>query len=120
MMKMDSIQQGRFTVVFPDAEQLNADNIDDFKEALQSFAAKADLLAVDMRRIKVVDSSGLGALIWAKRFLGECQGVKAGDLYLIGIQPKARFMLRLVRMEKVFILVDDLDALKRIEPGDEG
>lgn len=69
-------------------------------------------IAVDISQVKLVDSGGLGALVALLKNVMSHQG----KLALVGMHKSVRMMFELSRMDRQFLLVDDvpkaLDALR--------
>ncbi len=56
-------------------------------------------LIMDMSLVEFVDSSGLGALVSVLKALGTPSSVE-----LTNLQPRVRTMLKLTRMDQVFVI----------------
>ncbi len=66
----------------------------------------ADRLVIDMSRLKMIDSSGLGALV-----VGLKQArASGGDLRLCGVANEVKTVLRLTRLERMFTVYPDREA----------
>lgn len=71
-----------------------------FKDALRDAAGlEAPRVLLDMTQVKFLDSSGLGALVAAKKLIGA-----ARRLELIGLQENVARVFRLTRMDTVFTI----------------
>jgi len=84
-----------------------------FKEAiLLKIAEGYSKIVLDISKVKEIDSSGLGALLFGKR---QASG-NDGDLKLVGASETVRNMIRIAQLSRVFDLhssiPDALDAFK--------
>jgi anti-sigma B factor antagonist len=61
-------------------------------------------VAVDIRAVKLVDSGGLGALVALLKSVSSHQG----KLALVGMQKPVRMMFELSRMDRQFLMHDEL------------
>ena len=64
-----------------------------------------DSLIIDMTKVNVIDSSGLGALLLAHRLFKDYD-IK---VILVGIQSFVRNLLVITRIEKVFLYYDKVE-----------
>jgi anti-sigma B factor antagonist len=93
-------------------EELDASNSGEFKRDVTPVLEANAKVALDMSRLRFVDSSGLGAFISCLRKLN----AKGGDLKLYGMSKQVRAVFELVRMHRVFdILVTKEDAVRAFE-----
>ncbi len=86
-------------------KQLDAGNATDFKRDITPVLEAHDWVVFDLSRLEFVDSSGLGALLLCLRHLH----AKGGDLKLCGIAKPVRTLFELVRMHKLFHILDSSD-----------
>jgi len=101
-MKLEIHKENGFLVVCPLEKRLDAKVGEDFRNKLLDLIRKGNRnLLLDLRHVKLVDSSGLGAMVSALKFLG-----KNGNLKICSVGPKVRFMLELTRLHKVFTIYD--------------
>ena len=63
-------------------------------------------LIVDLSEVALVDSSGLGALVGGLKRVRQ----NGGDLKLVGLQPTARIVFELTRLDRAFDIADDVKA----------
>ena len=82
----------------PELEVLDTTTVKEFKRQLAENAAPGRRLVLDLGRVQFVDSSGLGAILSASRRLAET----GGDLKICGLTPAVRVLFELVRMHRVF------------------
>lgn len=83
-------------------ENLDASNVREFKEAVQSLAQGHARVVLDMAGVRFVDSSGLGALIACLRTQNGCRG----DFRLCSMSKTVRALFELMRMHRVFSIHD--------------
>ena len=97
----------------PELEVLDTTTVKEFKRQLAENVAPGRRLVLDMGRVQFVDSSGLGAILSASRKLAET----GGDLKICGLTPAVRVLFELVRMHRVFDVLNSreeaLGALAR-------
>ena len=79
-------------------EELDASNAGELKRDIAPLLEAHTKLVIDLRRLRFVDSSGLGAFISCLRKLN----AKGGDLKLCGMQKPVRAVFELVRMHRIF------------------
>jgi len=89
---------GTVVVLQYEGSTLDASNVKEFKERMQTVMATAGTLALDLHQVTFVDSSGLGALLSCLRTLK----TQDGDLKLFGLTKEVRALFELVRMQRVF------------------
>jgi anti-sigma B factor antagonist len=93
-------------------EELDAGNAGEFKRDIAPLLDAHAKVALDLARLRFVDSSGLGAFISCLRKLN----AKGGDLKLYGMSKAVRGVFELVRMHRVFdILTTKEDAVRAFE-----
>ena len=93
-------------------DELDASNAEEFKREISSVLDAHAKLVLDLRRLRFVDSSGLGAFISCLRKLN----AKGGDLKLCSMSKQVRAVFELVRMHRVFdILATPEDAVHAFE-----
>jgi anti-sigma B factor antagonist len=83
-------------------EDLDASNAGDFKRDMAPVLEAHSRLVLDLSRVRFVDSSGLGAFISCLRKLNAA----GGDLKLCGMTKPVRGVFELVRMHRVFDILD--------------
>ena len=105
-MEITLHDEGRVTVVSLFGDLVIGDPEAEFKRTIGALleAGKVDIL-VDCRSLKIVDSSGLGALV---RALTTSQH-EGGQTKLFGIRPGVKKVLDLTRLGSVFEIFDDRD-----------
>lgn len=83
-------------------DNLDASNVREFREAVQSLIQDRTRVVLDLEGVKFVDSSGLGALISCLRQLNG----RDGDLRLCAMSATVRALFELMRMHRVFNIQD--------------
>lgn len=79
-------------------DNLDASNVREFREAVQSLMLERSRVVLDMAGVKFVDSSGLGALISCLRQANS----RNGDFRLCELSRTVRALFELMRMHRVF------------------
>jgi anti-sigma B factor antagonist len=84
--------------------ELDVSTVPALREAMERrFAEGADSLALDFSGVTFVDSTGLGALLGAKRRVME----RSGQIYLLGTSEPLERLLQMLSLKQLFILVSD-------------
>lgn len=84
---------------------LDASNVRDFKDRVQTMIGEHRKVVFDMSQVKFVDSSGLGGLISCLRQLNG----RNGDLRLCNMSTAVRALFELMRMHRVFNIQPSMD-----------
>lgn len=79
-------------------DNLDASNVREFRDAVQSLMNERTRVVLDLSGVKFIDSSGLGALISCLR---QANGRK-GDFRLCEMSRTVRALFELMRMHRVF------------------
>ncbi|MFZ4624356.1 MAG: STAS domain-containing protein [Rhodoferax sp.] len=90
-------------------DNLDASNVREFKDAVQSMMHEQSRVVLDMSGVKFVDSSGLGALISCLRLLNG----RKGDFRLCAMSKSVRALFELMRMHRVFNIHDTCEEAVR-------
>ena len=85
---------------------LDASNVQAFKDAVQSLLTQSHQVVLDLDGVRFVDSSGLGALISCLRLLNGSKG----DLRLCSMSTTVRALFELMRMHRVFAIHETREA----------
>ncbi len=93
---------GNIEVATVPVEELDASNAPEFKGDIAPLLEAHTRLVLDLSRVRFVDSSGLGAFISCLRKLN----AKGGDLKLCGMSKQVRAIFELVRMHRVFDILN--------------
>lgn len=111
-MEMTTDKVGDVTVVVLPGDQLDAGNAKDFKRDIAPVLAPCTRVVFDLRELRFVDSSGLGAILSCLRQLNG----KGGDLKLCEMTKPVRALFELVRMHKIFdIYPTRADAIQALQ-----
>ena len=93
---------GEITIVILPGDNLDASNVADFKRDINAAIEGSMSVVFDLRHVKFVDSSGLGAILSCMRQLKD----KGGDLKLCRMTKQVRVLADLVNMSKIFEIFD--------------
>jgi len=87
------------TVVLAIEGRLDASSVPMFKATIKNHLDAGQVrLVADMRKLKFIDSSGLGMLALALRQAMQL----GGDLKICGLSPEMQLLFTLTRLNKVF------------------
>ncbi len=90
--------EGRVLVAKTSETRVDARLASEFKQRLLELVATGHpLIALDLSAVDFLDSSGLGAIVSARKQLNG-----KGDLVIVGAKPAVTNLFRLTRMDKVF------------------
>lgn len=89
---------GDVAVVRVPVEELDASNVGEFKRDMAPVLEANTKLVFDLRRLRFMDSSGLGAFISCLRHVN----ARGGDVKLCGMSPQVRAVFELVRLHRIF------------------
>ncbi len=108
-MELAVRQEGAVTVVRPAEARLDAMAAVMFKDRMKAvLEGGAARVVLDMSGVGFLDSSGLGAVVAAHRFL------RAGQaLELAGLTGAVERVFRLTRMDRMFIIHAEVDDALR-------
>jgi anti-sigma B factor antagonist len=98
-------QYEQLVILRPEAEYLDAGNEGEFRQQVKTHMRPGSSVALDMSRIKFIDSSGLGALLSCLR---EANGSGVG-MKLFSLTEPVAGTLRLVRLHRVFHILNNLE-----------
>lgn len=103
-MQLATERRGDALVVRVEEPRIDAAVAIQFKDAMrEATRAPGTPVMLDLSRVDFVDSSGLGALVTARKYLSAEQR----PLELAGMTPPVAKVLRLTRMDSVFTLHAD-------------
>lgn len=98
---------GEARILTPNADALDCDNAERFREAMAAAIDGAGgNWVLDLTPVRFVDSSGLGAILSCLR-RAKAAG---GDLKLAGLDRPVRTMIELVRLDRVFEIHDSPES----------
>ncbi|MBX7187491.1 MAG: STAS domain-containing protein [Vicinamibacteria bacterium] len=103
MIKNAGVSNG-WTVLSVNSETVDSSNVFQFKAGMQPFRTAGAKLILDLGAVEFMDSSALGALLTATRAV-EASG---GALRLVSLTPPVRTLFELVRLHRVFDIMNDL------------
>lgn len=98
-------------VIHINEERLDAHNSADLKLEFQNiFESGSQNLLVDLKNVRFIDSSGLGALVSGFKNATSSHG----NLRLASLQPQVKSMFELTRLHRVFEIYQNVaDALAK-------
>jgi anti-anti-sigma factor len=79
------------------------------REVSSIVANGADILLLDMKEVKFIDSSGLGALVSAMQMVRNANG----KLFVCSISDQVRMLFELTKMDRIFQTFADRDEFNR-------
>jgi anti-sigma B factor antagonist len=99
-------EQGAIVLLQVKEERLDAHNADELKQTLNNlFGAGKSGVVVDLKEVRFIDSSGLGALVSGFKNASARQA----DLKLSGLQSQVKSMFELTRLHRVFEIYTTMD-----------
>ncbi len=98
-MNMDVREKNDVSIILVREERVDAHNSNDLKDGLKDLfdEGKKNVL-VDLRDVRFIDSSGLGALVSGLKNAISHQGT----LKLSALQPQVKSMFELTKLHRVF------------------
>lgn len=103
-MRLNSQLTGDILILRVEAERLDAASAvyfkDQFREAVQAHEGR---VVVDLEPVSFMDSSGLGAMVAARKLVAD------RELEIAELSPIVMKVFRLTRMDKVFSLHDRIE-----------
>jgi anti-sigma B factor antagonist len=108
-LKFDQEAVSGVTFFTPDIQFLDVSNAPDFKSSVLPAMELAAVVALDLSKIDFMDSTGLGAMVACLRQVE----ARSGRLYLCNLGPKVRSLFELVRLYKVFDIVNTREECLR-------
>ncbi|MBN3894033.1 MAG: STAS domain-containing protein [Nostoc sp. NOS(2021)] len=79
------------------------------REVSNIVANGADILLLDLKEVKFIDSSGLGALVSAMQMVRTANG----KLFVCSISDQVRMLFELTKMDRIFQTFADQDEFNR-------
>jgi anti-sigma B factor antagonist len=95
-------QTGDIAIVVIPGKTLDSANSRVFKEQVAPVVAQNKKLIFDLSQLSFVDSSGLGAILSSLRNAN----ANGGDLKLCGLSKPVRALFELVRMHRIFDILN--------------
>lgn len=101
------------SVIEVTVSSLDASNTDAFKDAVKPLMQEGDRIALDMKMLDFMDSSGLGSLVWMLRESEKNQGA----IRLACVTRPIQTLLEMVRMHRIFQIHPSVsDAVNAYSP----
>ncbi len=98
--------KGAILMIRVQESQIGADSADAFRAKVHAAIPKEGArVALDLRRVEFMDSSGLGALVSLLKAVRP-----NGELVLFGLKPGVQEILRLTHLDTVFVSAVTEDA----------
>jgi len=101
-MELGTENIGDITIVRVLTDVLDASNTEEFKADITPIFEKSKKILLEMGRVKFIDSSGCGVLLYCLRQLNSL----GGTLKLYGVQESVRTLFDLVRMHRIIEVFD--------------
>ncbi|RCJ36461.1 sulfate transporter [Nostoc minutum NIES-26] len=79
------------------------------REVSAIVANGSEILLIDMKEVKFIDSSGLGALVSAMQIVRNANG----KLFVCSISDQVRMLFELTKMDRIFQTFTDQDEFNR-------
>ena len=99
-MKLEHEHRGNILVIRAVNDRIDAAGAIEFKERMRDIIDEpSERVVLDMTNVMFLDSSGLGAVVAVMKALGPVR-----RLELSGLTPTVEKVLRLTRMDSVFII----------------
>ena len=107
---LSSSQEGDISIVVLNEGRLDASIAPQFITQMEQLIDKGNnQLVLDVSKVDFMDSSSLGALVGVLKRLGS-----DGKMVVVGASGIVLELFRLTRMDKIFTLVDDVEAGKAL------
>ena len=108
-MQLSVERAGDVAIVVLPVDELDASNSVEFKRDIAPVLEANAKVALDLSRLRFIDSSGLGSFLSCLRKLN----AKGGDLKLFQVSRGVRTIIELVRMHRMMDILDTRDAALR-------
>ena len=108
-MEFSCTEAGDVLIVRVMAERIDAAAALKFKDALRELTGAASHVALDLRDVQFVDSSGLGAIVAVMKLMGTTR-----RLDLAGLTPTVDKVFRLTRMDSIFTIYSSVDDILKL------
>ena len=106
-MQIETQRAGDLLRVTVLSERIDAASAIRFKDRMREITdGGPDRVLLDLGQVDFIDSSGLGAVVSSMKQLGPGR-----RLELAGLRPKVEKVFRLTRMDSVFLIHADADAV---------
>lgn len=105
-MEFETVRQGNILRINVLAERIDAACAVQFKDRMREICGtEPERVVLDLQKVDFLDSSGLGAVVAAMKYLG-----KERSLELAGLTGKVSKVFRLTRMDSVFTIHPSAEA----------
>ncbi|RKF13813.1 anti-sigma factor antagonist [Roseovarius spongiae] len=111
-MELSRRRSGPHAIVTVNAPRIDASAAIRFKDAMREIAAGDDHIILDLRQVRFIDSSGLGAIVAALKHLGPGKRMD-----LAALTPDVDKVFRLTRMDTIFVIHEDPEAAMKRASG---
>lgn len=92
--------------------ELDASSATEFDQFFQKHAKETNNFVLNLEKVDFIDSTGLGRIIAALRYLSEADG----DIRLCGINIKIMLVFQITRAHRIFDIYDDkAEAIKSFD-----
>ncbi len=108
-MKLETTMNSGVALVTAIAEHLDFENVNAFRREMDHVLSEATEVVLDMRQLRFVDSSGLGAILSSLRRLSS----SGGDLRLACVTPEVAALLQLVRLDQIIGIYESSEEAVR-------
>ncbi|GAB4356656.1 MAG: STAS domain-containing protein [Methylohalobius sp. ZOD2] len=107
-MRLETDKYRHWMVIHIREPRVDAHNSDTLKDYFLKLMENGEKhLAVDLKEVRFIDSSGLGALLSGYKNANLHQGA----LVLAGLQPRVKEMFELTRLSRVFDIYEGIDEI---------
>jgi anti-anti-sigma factor len=79
------------------------------REISGTVATEANILLLDMKELKFIDSSGLGALVSVMQMVRNANG----KMFVCSLNDQVRMLFELTKMDRIFQVFADQDEFNR-------
>lgn len=109
-MDITSTQEAGFSILVLKESRLDAAVAPEFKQQMEQLIDNGNKqIILDISELSFMDSSSLGALVGVLKHLGN-----DGKMAIVGAKGIVLDLFKLTRMDKIFILAEDLDTAKAV------
>lgn len=106
-MELQTASLEGWKIFKPTEKRLDAHVAEEFKQALTTRVDDdSKNIVLDLSEVEFMDSSGLGAIIFFKQFVGD-----GATIVLSSVHPGIEAILKLTHLDKVFKIVDEPDQV---------
>lgn len=107
-MKINLQKDSGVTTAMIDETRLDASVAPEFKSAMDEIITSGNnQLIIDISKLSFMDSSSLGAMVSVLKQISA-----TGKLVILGASGTVLELFKLTRMDRIFILTDDIESAK--------